>query len=98
MRKATLKASVAAPTPKRWAKTDSRTRPMTRLTAVPTVTDRTPREMSSMLRPLLDICGRQFKAYNGPMSFDDKARPPGDNSLAKALAVMKTLAAIKRTN
>jgi hypothetical protein len=51
-----------------------------------------------MLRPLLDICGRQFKAYNGPMSFDDKARPPGDNALAKALAVMKTLAAIKRTN
>jgi hypothetical protein len=64
---------------------------MTRLTAVPTVTDRTPREMSSMLRPLLDICGRQFKAYNGPMSFDDKARPPGDNALAKALGPAKRL-------
>jgi hypothetical protein len=36
---------------------------MTRLTAVPTVTDLTPREMSSMLRPLLDICAGDGKVY-----------------------------------
>jgi len=64
---------------------------MTRLTAVPTVANRTPREMSSMLRPLLDICGRQFKAYNGPVSFDDKTRPPDDKALGKGLGPAKEL-------
>src|SRR4030065_464628 len=63
-RKATFKASVAAPTPKRGGKTDAPARPMTRLTAVPNVKERTPREMSSMLRPLLDICARDIKVYN----------------------------------
>ena len=64
---------------------------MTRLTAVPTVTDRTPREMSSMPRPLLDICGRHIKAYNGPMSFDDKAKVPDDKALSSALGATKPL-------
>jgi hypothetical protein len=34
---------------------------MTRLNAVPMVKERTPRETSSMLRSLFDICGRNGK-------------------------------------
>src|SRR4030065_15536 len=87
MRKATLNASAAALwlAPNRWAKTISRKRPMTRLTAVPAVKERTPLAMSSMLRPLFDICDGDIKGYNRPMSFDDNAKPPDDAALAKAL-------------
>ena len=63
---------------------------MIRLRAVPIVKERTPREMSSMLRPLLDICGRDGKVYNGQvMSFEDKAHPPDDEALAKGLGAAK---------
>ena len=92
MRKATLKASMTRPAPKRWAKTISRASPMTRLMAVPSVKDRTPREMSSMLRPLFDICGRDGKVYNaGAMSFDDKDKAPDDKALAQGLGPSKKL-------
>jgi hypothetical protein len=65
---------------------------MTRLIAVPMVKERTPREMSSMLRPLLDICARDIKAYNTrAMSFDDKAKVPDDAALAAALGPAKKL-------
>jgi hypothetical protein len=65
---------------------------MTRLTAVPMVKDRTPREMSSMLRPLFDICGRDIKVYNGgAVSFDDKTKTPDDGALAKGLGLSKRL-------
>ena len=77
MRKATLYASTAKPAPNRWATTISRTRPMTRLKAVPMVKDRTPREMSSMLRPLFDIFARPGKAYRtapGPYFENSAAR------------------------
>jgi len=64
---------------------------MTRLIAVPIVKDRTPREMSSMLRPLLDICRRDGKVYNGAMSFDDKEKVPDARALAKGLGPSKKL-------
>jgi hypothetical protein len=65
---------------------------MTRLTAVPMAKDRTPLEISSMLRPLFDICGRDGKVYNeGDMSFDDKEKAPDDKALAKGLGPSKKL-------
>ena len=44
-----------------------------------------------MLRPLFDICGRDIKVYNGPMSFEDKAKTPDDKTLAKGLGPSKKL-------
>jgi len=65
---------------------------MTRLKAVPMAKDRTPLEMSSMLRPLFDICSRDGKVYNeGTMSFDDKGKAPDDKALAKGLGPAKKL-------
>jgi hypothetical protein len=65
---------------------------MTRLKAVPMAKDRTPLEMSSMLRPLFDICGWDGKVYNeGDMSFDDKEKAPDDKALAKGLGPSKRL-------
>jgi hypothetical protein len=55
---------------------------MTRLIAVPTAKDRTPRDRSSMRKPLFDICARDIKAYNGAMSFDNKAKAPDNSALA----------------
>jgi hypothetical protein len=64
---------------------------MTRLTAVPTVKERTPLAISSMLRPLFDICGGDIKGYNRPMSLDDKTRTPDDAALADTLGKAKKL-------
>jgi hypothetical protein len=59
IRKAALKASVDRLEPKSRAKTISRTRPSTRLIAVPMVKDLTPRAISSICRltllPLLQV-------------------------------------------
>jgi hypothetical protein len=44
-----------------------------------------------MLRPLLDICARDIKVYNGAMSFDDKAKAPDGEALAKGLGRSKKL-------
>jgi len=35
-----------------------------------------------MRKPLFDICARDIKAYNGAMSFDNKAKAPDNSALA----------------
>jgi hypothetical protein len=55
---------------------------MTRLMAVPIVKERTPRLMSSMLRPLFDIRSAHIKGYDAGMSLDDKAHVPNGQALA----------------
>ena len=86
MRKATLKASVARPAPKRWAKTISRARPMTRLTAVPMVKERTPREMSSIdsSSATYRFSGSRLKAW--PFSPENDGRHSHEMTAARARA------------